>query len=106
MNLDINEVLSEMLGAVKGSVKGDWGMVKEAANTFLTSRKERLELLASMRLSGEIDNDFFLKRLEDEKDLLESELHAVAVVNKVMAQNAANAAIKVLQDSVATLLKL
>jgi hypothetical protein len=104
MDLDINEVLAQMLNAVKGSVKEDWGLVKGTANTFLQSRKARLELLASMRLSNEIDDDFFKKRLEDEKELLVSELHAIAIVSKVVAQNAANAAMKILEKVVSGLI--
>lgn len=106
MNLDINEVLADMLTAVKGSVKEDWSLVKKTANTFLQNRKLRLELLASMRLAGEIDNEFFLKRLEDEKELLESELHAIAIVNKITAQNAANAAIRIVEKAVMAVLKI
>ncbi|MEC4004881.1 hypothetical protein OX283_009460 [Flavobacterium sp. SUN052] len=106
MNLDINEVLADMLNALKISVKDDWGLVKSTANTFLQNRKSRLELLATMRLSGDIDNDFFLKRLEDENDLLVSELHTIAIINKITAQNAANAAIQVLEKAVETILKI
>jgi hypothetical protein len=105
MNLDINEVLANMLNAIKGTVKDDWSVVKKSANNFIQSKKDRLELLANMRLIGAIDNDFFEKRLIDEKEILISELHSIAIVNKVMAQNAANAAFKVLEDVITTALK-
>lgn len=105
MNIDINEVLANMLNAMKGTVKDDWNVVKKSANNFIQSKKDRLELLANMRLIGAIDNDFFEKRLIDEKEILVSELHSIAIVNKVMAQNAANAAFKVLEDVITTALK-
>lgn len=105
MNIDINEVLANMLNAMKGTVKDDWNVVKKSANNFIQSKKDRLELLANMRLIGAIDNDFFEKRLIDEKEILASELHSIAIVNKVMAQNAANAAFKVLEDVITTALK-
>lgn len=104
MKLDINEILAQMLNAIKISVKEDWNLVKETANTFLQNRKDRLELLASMRISNEIDDQFFKKRLKNETDILTSELHSIAIVNKVLAQNAANAAIKILQDAVKALI--
>jgi hypothetical protein len=104
MKIDINEILAEMLSAMKFTIKDDWSQVKQTANKFLQSKKDRLELLASMRVSGEINNEFFLKRLEDEKEILVSELHAIAIINKVLAQNAANAAIKILQDAVKALI--
>lgn len=106
MELDINEILADMLDAIKNSVKDDWKVVKKSANNFIQSKKDRLELLANMRLIGAIDNDFFEKRLADEKDILTSELHSIAIVNKVMAQNAANAAFKVLENVITTALKI
>ena len=106
MQLDINEILADMLNAMKISLKDDWKVVKKAANNFIQSKKDRLELLAIMRLEGAIDNDFFEKRLTDEKEILTSELHSIAIINKVLAQNAANAALKVLEDVITTALKI
>ncbi|MEO6328917.1 MAG: hypothetical protein ABIO55_08295 [Ginsengibacter sp.] len=100
MTFNINEVLAEMAGAVKNEVKDDWQSVKITFGNFLQSRKDRLNLLADFRMQGEISEDFFQQRLADEKDIIESELHAIAVINKVAAQNAANAAIAILQKSV------
>jgi hypothetical protein len=106
MTLEINEILANMLNAMKISTKDDWSIVKKSANTFIQSKKDRLELLAILRISGEISEDFFVKRLEDEKEILASELHSIAIVNKILAQNAANAAFKVLEDVVNTALKI
>ena len=106
MAFDINEVIAQMLGAVKNSVKDDWKLVKETANAFLQTRKDRLELLASLRLNSEISQKFFLKRLEDEKKIMESELHAVAIITKAAAQRAANAVIDVLGKAVSKLISL
>ncbi len=106
MAFDINEVIAQMLGAVKISVKDDWKLVKETASAFLQTRKDRLELLASLRLNNEISKKFFLKRLEDEKKILESELHAVAIITKAIAQRAANAALDVLSNAVSKLIPL
>ncbi len=106
MAFDINEIVAQMLGAVKTSVKDDWKLVKETAGAFLQTRKDRLELLASLRLNDEISEKFFLKRLEDEKKILESELHSVAILTKAAAQRAANAAIDVLGNAVSKLIPL
>jgi len=106
MKFDINEILASMLDAMKGSIKDDWPVVKNSANNFIQSKKDRLELLGNMRLQVAINDDFFEKRLADEKEILISELHSIAIVNKVLAQNAANAAFKVLEDVINTALKL
>jgi len=100
MAFDINEVLAQMLGAIKTTAKDNWTNVKDTANSFLQDRKLRLELLASLRLQKQISQEFFVKRLADEKKILESELHSVAIITKAIAQKAANAAIDVLQGAV------
>lgn len=100
MDFNIDEVLAQMLNAVKGEVRENWDLVKGSANGFLQSRRLRLELLASLRLKNQISGQFFEDRLKDEKDIMTSELHAIAIISKVTAQNAANAAIAVLQKAV------
>ncbi len=104
MAFELNEVVAQMLGAVKSTLKDDWKLAKETASTFLQTRKDRLELLVSLRLNNEINQKFFLKRLEDEKKIFESELHAVAIITKAAAQRAANAALEVLQNAVSAAL--
>jgi len=104
MAFDINEVVAQMIGAVKTTVKDDWKLVKETASAFFQTKKDRLELLASLRLNNEISRKFFLKRLEDEKKILESELHAVAIITKAIAQRAANAALDILGKAVSAAL--
>jgi len=59
MQFDINEVLAEMLGAVKKVTKENWDLLKSTANDFMQSRKLRLELLASFRLENQISQEFF-----------------------------------------------
>ena len=106
MAFDINETVADMLGSIKTTVKDNWNMVKDTANAFLQSKKDRLELLASLRIQNEISKEFFLKRMEDEKKILESELHAVAVITKAIAQRAANAAIDVLDKAISKAIRL
>ncbi|OJW77607.1 MAG: hypothetical protein BGO69_11955 [Bacteroidetes bacterium 46-16] len=100
MAFDINEVLSNMLNAVKGTVKDNWSTIKDTANTFLQSRKERLDLLISLRLDNQISEELFQKRLADEQAILESELHSIAIISKAIAQQATNAAFDVLGKAV------
>ncbi len=100
MKFDIDETLAQMLNAMKGVAKENWKTIKGNANGFLQNRKGRLELLTSLRIANEIEEEFYLKRLKDEKKILESELHSIAIVSKSIAQKAANAAIDVLQQAV------
>lgn len=100
MNFDINEVVAEMLSVVKNTVSENWTEVKSVMNQFIQRRKERLKLLAELRISGELSQEKFESRLEDEKLVLEAELHAIAVISKAIAQKASNAALEVLGKAV------
>ncbi len=102
MNFDINEILADMLGAIKGTVEDNWPEVKSTANQFLQRKKERLELIAELRISGALSQEKFESRLGDEKLIEEAELHAIAVISKAIAQKAANAAMDVLKKAVGT----
>lgn len=101
MDFNINEVLAGMANAVKDSLAEDWPEAKSVLNRFLQNRRARLELLAELRLNNEITNDDLISRLEDEKLLLDSELHTIAIIGKAAAQRAANAAIGFLEDAIA-----
>ncbi|MEP6926098.1 MAG: hypothetical protein ABI834_00615, partial [Ginsengibacter sp.] len=99
MAFDINEVLAQMLGSIKTTTKDSWNNVKDSAGTYFQNRKSRLDLLASLLLQKEISKEFFLKRVADEKTMLESELHSIAIITKAIAQKAANAAIDIFQNA-------
>lgn len=100
MDFDINETIADMLNAIKNASKNHWKFIQDTANTYLQNKKDRLELLSSMRIKNQISNEFFLERLKDEKSILNSELHSIAIITKAMAQAAANAAIDVLQKAI------
>lgn len=100
MNFNMNEVLSGMLSAIQGTVTDHWDEVKSTANQFLQRKKERLKLMAELRISGELSQEKFESRLEDEKLILEAELNALAVISKAIAQKAVNAAMDILDKAV------
>jgi hypothetical protein len=106
MNFDINATIAQMVDAVKGVLKNDWNNIQDSATGFFNDHKQRLETLATQRVNGEIDDDFLKARLEDEKDILTAEIDAVKIVAKSMAQQAANAAMDVLQKAVASAIKI
>jgi thiaminase len=100
MKLDIDEILADMLSAIKGTVAENWKEVQSIANQFLQNKKERLDLLAELRINGDLNQEKFESYLEDEKLVLEAELHAIAIISKAIAQKATNAAISVLEKAV------
>ena len=102
MKFDINKVVSDMLCAIKGTVEDGWEEVKVVSDQFLQRKKERLELIAELRITGDISQEKFESRLKDEKLILEAELNALAVISKAMVQKAANAAVDILSNAVNT----
>lgn len=102
MNFDINAVLADMLSAMKGTVADKWEEVKSVAEQFLENSRERLELIAQMRITGDLTQEKFESRLLDEKLIVEAELNAMEVISKALAQKAANAAMDVVEKAVTT----
>lgn len=100
MNFDINNVVDEMLSVIKGTVTDSWKEVKPITEQFFQRRKERLELLAELRITGELSQEKFESRLLDEKLIVEAELNAIAVISKAIAQKATNAAIDIFEKAV------
>jgi len=97
---NIDDILDGMVNAIKGVVKDNWEEVKSVTNEFLNRRKARLELLAELTLTGDLPLEKLQSRLEDEKLILEAELHAIAIISKAIAQKAANAALDVLYKAI------
>jgi hypothetical protein len=106
MKLDINKVINDMLAGIKGTVADSWDEVKAASEQFMQRRKERLLLIAELRITGELTEEKFKSRLNDEKLLLEAELNAMAVISKAIAQRAANTAIDILEQAVKTAISI
>ena len=106
MKFDIESTVKSMLVAVKNSAGEDIKQVQETAGQFFEMNKARIGKLVQYRLTGKIDQDDFESRLEDEKKMLEAQFNTITVITKVMAQNAANAAIDVLNSAVKAALQI
>src|ERR1700710_497763 len=106
MNIDINEIMPQMLDAVKDSLKNDWEKVKDGAEEFFQDHEERLETLAYQRLNGMIDDEYFKARLGDEADLLKGVLRVERIGTEAAIEDAANAALDVLYTAIEDTLKI
>ncbi|MEI2695076.1 MAG: hypothetical protein WBO44_14300 [Saprospiraceae bacterium] len=103
--INIDELMTDMLSAIKSTVSNHWKEIKDSMQQFLIARKARFELLAELRISGELSQEHFESRLEDEKQIAEAEMQALEVISKAMAQKAANAAIDIFQKAVGAAIK-
>lgn len=100
MQFNTEETLVGMLSAMKLVASDHWKDVEAVSKNFYNRKKERLEMMAKMRISGELSQAKFESRLADEKLILEAEINALAVLSKAITQKAVNAAMDVLQKSV------
>jgi|GEM_PF-732878 len=100
INFDLQDTLDQMLDSTKLAAGTAAKEAKKVAANFLKNRKERLALLAELRLSGDLPGDKFTSRLNDEKLLLEAELNALAVFTKSSAQATAQNVLNIFQSAV------
>lgn len=100
MSFDITKVLKDMTSAINDSVIEDGGDISQYAGEILSNESEALEVLASARLSGEIDDEVFKREIERERIVLETELLTIEIMTSSLAQKAVNAAINVFADAV------
>jgi hypothetical protein len=71
-----------------------------------SEEKSALATIAKARLAHEIDDDEMKSQLDDEKEALQAALLVCQIETKIMAQNAANAAINVLTDAIQAVVKI
>jgi len=105
MNLDINNVIDDVLAAIKGTVVDNHDKVESVAKQFMIQNKETLILIAELRVSGELNDEDFKSRMEDQKLVLEAQFNALQVISKAIAQQTANAAIDVLEKAITAAVK-
>jgi hypothetical protein len=104
MRIDIDQTLQEMIAAAEEAFGKGWKRIKDPAQNMIHRQRERFEMLSQMRTEGLLSEEEFAFRLQEQKDILQANLEALEVRGKVLAQNAANAAIKVFEKAVSTLL--
>lgn len=100
MAFDFEETGKNMLSAAAGVLKGEWQGIQACVEKVFADEKTALEAIASARLAGEINDDDVKSQLEDEKETLTAQLLVCQVKTKVAAQQAINAALKVLTDAI------
>lgn len=106
MAFDFDATIKDMVLAVEDSVRKDSKEAGSVVRLFLEANRRRYEKLIDYRLTGQIDEQNFQSRIEDEKLMLEAQLNTLSIISKVKVQNAANAAFKVLDLAVKNFLKV
>jgi hypothetical protein len=100
MKFDINTVLTDMLSVIKGTVTSNHAKVEPVDRLFMQRDKERIQMIAELLIYGELCDEKFQSRLACEKMIIESELYGLTEITKTTTQQAAYAAIVVLEKAV------
>jgi hypothetical protein len=106
MKFDINTVLTDMLSVIKETVTNNYAKMEYVDRLFMQRDKERIEMIAVLRICGELCDEKFQSRLACEKLIIESELCALSEITKTTTQQAAYAAIDVLEKAVLIAVKV
>ena len=100
MSFDIETVLKDMASAAAESSSDRTNEIKQYAKTILENEKNSLKELGQARIKKEISEEVFDREVEREKKVVETELLAIEIMTKAMAQKAVNAAIDVFTKAV------
>ena len=105
MKFDIQETGKNMLSAAAGVLTGEWPGIQACVTKAFEDEKAALAAIAEARLAGDIDDAEMASQLEDEAATLTAQLLVCQVKTKLAAQQAINAALKVLSAAVQMALK-
>ena len=105
MAFNIEETGKNMLSAAAGVLTGEWPGIQDCVKKAFEDEKDALASIAEARLAGQINDDEMKSQLEDEAATLTAMLLVCQVKTKLAAQQAINAALKVLTEAVQVALK-
>jgi hypothetical protein len=100
MAFDMNMVAQNMLGAAEGVLKDEWPKAKGAMKQVLQDHARALQAIAEARIAGKINDEDCQRQIEDENETLQAGLAMVRVIDKKMAQDAINSALRVFTEAV------
>ncbi len=104
MSVNVNSLISDMIGAAGKEAQSEGANVLGYIQTVFENERETLKALSDARLAGEINDAEFNQELEREKFVLEGELLTARIMSKAGIQRAVNAAMGVLQKTIQSVL--
>ena len=100
LNFDPDAVLKEAVGAAKAAISGtDWAEIKEYVKKSAKDLVNAGIQVQKLKLTGKINEDEAKSLIEEEKIVVRMKLRAIAGVTLLTVQNALNAVLQVLRDS-------
>lgn len=100
MALDITTLLKDMLGAAKPILKSYWKEAKPYAEKESQSFLSNLAMIEKLKLTGEITKEEADIHVQIQKNSFRTVLVAIKGIGIITAENAINAAIGVIKNTV------
>lgn len=100
IEIDLNQLLKEMTESAKKVLKSKWKEIKPFAEQQLKSFAENIKLIAVLKAKGKITEEQARLHLTIQKESARTVLLAMEGIGIVTAENAINAALKVVQTTV------
>lgn len=105
MSFDFEATFKSMLNAAQKELIEDSAQIRNQMKQILEDEKDRLELIAAIKLDPTATVAEFDTALENEKDVLENAALALEIQVQATAQQAINAAINILNTALKTAIK-
>lgn len=102
MSFDFEATFESMIDAAQTELLEDTEQIRNQMKQILEDEKDRLRLIADIKLDPTATEAEFDVALENEKDVLENATLALEIQVRVTAQQAINAAISVLNNALNT----
>lgn len=100
MSLDVGELASRMLEAFKGELSDEWPEVKDYAETEAKKLAENFLMIERLKLAGEINEEQARLHHDIQKNATRSVLLAIEGLGLLAVEQAINAAMDVLRETV------
>lgn len=102
MSFDFEATFKSMVNAAQTELLEDTEQIRSQMKQILEDEKERLKLIAAIKLDPTATDAEYDVALENEKDVLENAALALEIQVRATAQQAINAAINVLNTALNT----
>lgn len=102
MSFDFEATFESMVGAAQTELLEDTEQIRNQMKQILEDEKDRLKLIAAIKLDPTATEAEFDVALENEKDVLKNAALALEIQVRATAQQAINAAINVLNTALNT----
>jgi hypothetical protein len=100
MSLDAGELASKMLEAFKGELADNWPKIKAYAEAESKKLAENFVMIETLKLSGEINEEQARLHHEIQRNASRSVLLTIEGLGLIAVENAINAAMEVLKETV------